>query len=431
MNDPTQNELLGAYLDGELTADEQAEVERLLAADPAARQLLDDLRALSVALQALPQEKVGEDLSEAVLRAAARRVLLDGPPGEQAGSTPVAPLGRSFFRRLFNVRGLAYAGLAAAFALMIVFLEWNQLDPAARNEGKQTARAVRKPERSREERDGLPPSIQSARDSVVAPAAAPPPLGSLAMKSAKSRDLAPRDESSIPDRSELLVIHCDVTSDALAEKAFEKLLAANGIVRGRRLGLSELESEGKGFARSPGQVKKDADEPSSDAAGAPPPLEADEVSLIYVEATPAQIEAALAALAAEPRAFANISANPPQGIASAALFFGRPMRAGREVGGGEGRREKSAAPAPSGRGGRGAFDAAKLEESGNGERGPVDKKHKTDEAPQEAEQARPEKAARQAAPPTRPAARRRVLFVLRNVAVVHSPAAEAAKEKPQ
>ena len=45
MNDPSENELLSAYLDGELTADERAEVERLLAANPAAREALDELCA--------------------------------------------------------------------------------------------------------------------------------------------------------------------------------------------------------------------------------------------------------------------------------------------------------------------------------------------------------------------------------------------------
>lgn len=55
MNHLPQDELLSAYLDGELTAAEQAEVERLLATDPAARQLLDELRTLSATLQALPQ----------------------------------------------------------------------------------------------------------------------------------------------------------------------------------------------------------------------------------------------------------------------------------------------------------------------------------------------------------------------------------------
>ena len=81
MNDLPQNELLSAYLDGELTAAEQAEMERLLAANPAARQLLDELRALSATLQALPQEKLGEDLSRQVLRVAERRMLTEGGAG--------------------------------------------------------------------------------------------------------------------------------------------------------------------------------------------------------------------------------------------------------------------------------------------------------------------------------------------------------------
>ena len=84
MNHLPQNELLSAYLDGELTAAEQAETERLLAASPAVRQLLDDLRALSAALQSLPQQKLGEDLSAQVLRAAERRMLTEGEPGDTA-----------------------------------------------------------------------------------------------------------------------------------------------------------------------------------------------------------------------------------------------------------------------------------------------------------------------------------------------------------
>ena len=81
MNDVPKNELLSAYLDDELTAVEQAEVERLLAADPAARQTLDELRALSATLQALPRQKLGEDLSPQVLRVVERRMLTGEGPG--------------------------------------------------------------------------------------------------------------------------------------------------------------------------------------------------------------------------------------------------------------------------------------------------------------------------------------------------------------
>ena len=46
MNSQSREELLSAYLDDELSADERATVETWLAEDAAYRQLLDDLRAL-------------------------------------------------------------------------------------------------------------------------------------------------------------------------------------------------------------------------------------------------------------------------------------------------------------------------------------------------------------------------------------------------
>ena len=121
MNDLPQNELLSAYLDGELSAAEQAEMERLLAASPDARQLLEELRALSTTLQSLPQEKLDEDLGPRVLRVAERRMLT----GEEPDAAPT-PLVRSAFRRLLNPRGLVWAGLAVAIAVMIWIHQWRQ-----------------------------------------------------------------------------------------------------------------------------------------------------------------------------------------------------------------------------------------------------------------------------------------------------------------
>ena len=87
MDDAVENERLSAYLDGELTAAEQARVEQLLAASPAARQLLDELRTLSTTLQSLPQQKLGEDLGPRVLRLAERRMLTE-PPSADAQVQP-------------------------------------------------------------------------------------------------------------------------------------------------------------------------------------------------------------------------------------------------------------------------------------------------------------------------------------------------------
>ena len=111
MKDLPENELLSAYLDGELTAEEQAEVERLLARSPAARQLLDELRALSSTLQNLPQYKLAEDLSERVLRTAERRMLTQSAaPGEAAVLPKPAPsTGRTILRRVLNTRALVWS----------------------------------------------------------------------------------------------------------------------------------------------------------------------------------------------------------------------------------------------------------------------------------------------------------------------------------
>src|SRR5688572_10059915 len=65
-------ELISAYLDGELTAEEQAQVEQALASDPRLRRMHDDLRALRSSLQAIPPQKLDAQFAERVLRAAER-----------------------------------------------------------------------------------------------------------------------------------------------------------------------------------------------------------------------------------------------------------------------------------------------------------------------------------------------------------------------
>jgi len=73
------DELLSAYLDGELSPAERAAVESHLAGDPEARQLLDELRVLASDVRSLPRHKAGEGFSERVVRAAlAAQPVADG-----------------------------------------------------------------------------------------------------------------------------------------------------------------------------------------------------------------------------------------------------------------------------------------------------------------------------------------------------------------
>lgn len=86
MSDVPEIELFSAYLDGELTADEQVRAEQIMATSSEARRLLEELRALNSTLQGLPQQELDEDLSARVLQVAERRMLLP----DDAGHKPAA-----------------------------------------------------------------------------------------------------------------------------------------------------------------------------------------------------------------------------------------------------------------------------------------------------------------------------------------------------
>ena len=147
MNDVPDTELFSAYLDGELTADEQVRVEQILAASPEARQLLEELRALDSTLQGLPQEKLDEDLSARVLEVAERRMLLPdrpfdtGEPAKGGDNKPSAgraaetlkgsetgatgwlgiPWGEISLRGMLSKRALIWSGVVVATAIIIHF----------------------------------------------------------------------------------------------------------------------------------------------------------------------------------------------------------------------------------------------------------------------------------------------------------------------
>jgi negative regulator of sigma E activity len=166
MNELPQNELLSAYLDGELTADERARVEQLLAADPAARRVVDEFRAVRGRLQALPKHTVGEDLSERVLRAAERRMLgqTAAPTGEvETPAPPELRPWRSLARRFLTRRSLAWAAAAAAVALVLVFDDVGQ-QPAVREEklARAPATPAAAPAGPRE-----PPSIRAVPEDLA------------------------------------------------------------------------------------------------------------------------------------------------------------------------------------------------------------------------------------------------------------------------
>jgi hypothetical protein len=91
-DEPLADELVSAYLDGELTAAEQAQIEERMAVNPEFRHLVEELRGLRNSFDILPQHRLPSDFAERVLRRAEQEMLLgatDLPPSNPA---PVSPL---------------------------------------------------------------------------------------------------------------------------------------------------------------------------------------------------------------------------------------------------------------------------------------------------------------------------------------------------
>jgi putative zinc finger protein len=127
-----REELISAYLDDELSADERAQVEKWLAESAEYRQLYEDLRAVRVSMQSLPRHKLDRDLGPAVLRRAERSVLSGAQrPAIAAAVKPTpAELARQWWAR-GGKRRMLWPAAAIAAALLIAMFN-TQRKPAER-----------------------------------------------------------------------------------------------------------------------------------------------------------------------------------------------------------------------------------------------------------------------------------------------------------
>ncbi len=142
MTAPFSDELLSAYLDGELNAEERAYVEAQLRERVELRRLCDELRALRATLQAMPVARPPENFAERVLRQAERQMLADSASCEdgtandaQPSDEPVELLRRSWLEDPRWRTGIGVVAGLAACLLAMVFL----YPPAARQNGRNVA----------------------------------------------------------------------------------------------------------------------------------------------------------------------------------------------------------------------------------------------------------------------------------------------------
>lgn len=126
-HDDFDDELLSAYVDGELTATERALVEERLRSDPAAAALVEELRSLSSAIKSLPQQTLGRDLRAGVLAELdeARADLAKHGPA----TLPTAPVDRRAGMR----RGLIWSAMAIAAALLVALFQPAEIEQRERD----------------------------------------------------------------------------------------------------------------------------------------------------------------------------------------------------------------------------------------------------------------------------------------------------------
>ncbi len=124
MTSPFSDELISAYLDGELTAEEQVRVEKQLREDAQLRRMCDELRALRFTLQSLPAAEPAQDLADRVLRQAERR-MLTGDEATAGTITPRATADQAGSERTPLLRRWRVAaGVAASLAALLLLALW-------------------------------------------------------------------------------------------------------------------------------------------------------------------------------------------------------------------------------------------------------------------------------------------------------------------
>ena len=259
-NHDFDDELLSAYVDGELTAAERALVEERLRTDPAAATLVEELRGLSAAVKSLPRESLGRDLRAALLAEAteARADLATHGPASPDQLEPLPPHNHWPGIR----RGLVWSAFAIAASLLIGLFQ-----PAERDRDAVTlAKAERDvksadADRRQEEQSGaagqkLAKEEGAAIDHIAADDRLPPGLrGGM---------------SAAPPSDRAQAAPADSVDESLDEPAAAAIASTEPVapIEEPAIALGDLDSAGI-----------NAEGPASPVAGAPATMEAGEAKV--------------------------------------------------------------------------------------------------------------------------------------------------------
>jgi hypothetical protein len=139
MSEDTREELISAYIDGEVSPEERAQVEAWLAESSHLRQLHDELLALRSAVQSLGEHKLERELAPAVLRRAEHSVLRRTMADEETARAVRPGSIVSWWERGASWRRVMWPAIALAAALLILVFD------AGRRGEQEVARAPEAP----------------------------------------------------------------------------------------------------------------------------------------------------------------------------------------------------------------------------------------------------------------------------------------------
>lgn len=242
----SDDELLSAYLDGELTGDELARAERLLAEEPSRRQLVDELRQMGDELRKLPRTPLGDGFPERVLRSAERRLLAESALSASRPNKRQA--------RWRHMRALVYAGVSLAAGLLIALVSWpprleqREVPVPLALHDRELDQLARLESAPAEQRSSSPMLSQPGTAGGVAGSrAAPAPVEALTLLAhdkALRQALARRgldayagqieremldEQTKLPAAADVSIWLCEARPEAVAHQQFKRVLSEHGL----------------------------------------------------------------------------------------------------------------------------------------------------------------------------------------------------------
>lgn len=397
MHELPPEELLSAYLDGEVTADEQAQAERLLAESADARRLFEELQTLRSHFDCLPHSTLPTDFGQRVLRQAERDILrrddTDGGAAERlAGDESTVEPQRDAASEVSPTerirKPLLYAMLAVATVVLLSV--FNPAAPQRKAPNRNVAlvdederiepwseAAPAQPDASDEPADQIAtvagparPAAGPATTSSAAPDSPPmrkggaqpdevqlfsdSPAGNVGeSKPGLAKDagrgvvvssgLAPVGngtpgivanptsglglQTGDSDGNGLLIVQCDVSAAVADSGAFGKLLARQQIQWKRLAEFPATEPVAEGLSAAGGEEQaagavdrkpvtsrdKNLEKKASGKSLAANGASSGDYDLIYIEATPQQLEATLTELSSLPDTYLSVEVAPAAG----------------------------------------------------------------------------------------------------------------------